>query len=112
MRIDARIGHPKTMNQASETTGRPAGWQSDTVYALARSQEEYERLARQAAFLNGTTERLFRAAGLQPGMRVLDVGSGSGDVAFLVAELVGPEGEVVGVDVDAAALDVARGRAE
>jgi SAM-dependent methyltransferase len=68
-------------------------------------------LSRQAAFLGGTTERLFRAAGLEPGMRVLDVGSGAGDVALLAAEFVGPEGEVVGVDVDGAALKVARGRA-
>jgi ubiquinone/menaquinone biosynthesis C-methylase UbiE len=112
MRIDAPIGHAKTMSHGSGATSRPEGWQTDTVYALARSQEEYERLARQAAFLNGTTERLFRAAGLRPGMRVLDVGSGSGDVAFLVADLVGPEGAVVGVDVDAAALEVARARAE
>jgi hypothetical protein len=43
-------------------------------------------LNRQAAFLNGTTERLFRAAGLEPGMRVLDVGTGEredGPVAVL-----------------------------
>jgi ubiquinone/menaquinone biosynthesis C-methylase UbiE len=58
------------------------------------------------------TERLFQAAGLAPGMRVLDVGSGAGDVAFLAAELVGPDGVVVGVDVDGAALATARARAE
>jgi hypothetical protein len=46
--------------------GRPAGSQADPAYALARSSDEYERLNRQAAFLNGTTERLFRAAGLEP----------------------------------------------
>ena len=33
-------------------------------------------------------------------MRVLDVGSGVGDVAFLAADLVGPQGSVVGVDRD------------
>ena len=48
----------------------------------------------------------------RPGLRVLDVGSGAGDVAFLAAELVGPEGAVVGVDVDGAALATARARAE
>jgi SAM-dependent methyltransferase len=68
-------------------------------------------LTSQAAFLRGTTERLFRAAGLRPGMRVLDVGSGAGDVAILAADLVGANGEVVGIDVDGAALEVARGRA-
>ena len=45
-------------------------------------------------------------------MRVVDVGSGAGDVAFLAAELVGPEGVVVGVEVDGAALVTARARAE
>ena len=44
-------------------------------------------------------------------MRVLDVGSGVGDVALLAAELVGPSGSVVGTDLSSAALAVARGRA-
>ncbi len=35
-------------------------------------------------------------AGLQAGMRVLDTGTGAGDVALLAAELVGPGGRVVG----------------
>jgi SAM-dependent methyltransferase len=44
-------------------------------------------------------------------MRVLDVGSGAGDVAFLVADLVGDSGEVIGADRVAAALETARTRA-
>ncbi|WP_432830071.1 class I SAM-dependent methyltransferase [Dactylosporangium sp. CA-092794] len=84
----------------------------DPAYALARSPEEYERLGRQALFLHGTTERLLRAAGLGPGMRVLDVGSGAGDVALLAASIVGPQGAVVGIDVDGGALRAARGRVE
>jgi SAM-dependent methyltransferase len=44
-------------------------------------------------------------------MRVLDVGSGVGDVAFVAAELVGGRGEVVGTDRVAKALEVARRRA-
>jgi SAM-dependent methyltransferase len=99
------------MSHPSETSGHRAA-QTDPAYALARSRDEYERLGRQTAFVGGTTERLFRAAGLQPGMRVLDVGSGAGDVALLAADLVGPEGEVIGVDVDGAALETARGRAQ
>ena len=38
------------------------------------------------------TEKFFRAAGLAPGMRVLEVGSGMGDVALLSADIVGPGG--------------------
>jgi SAM-dependent methyltransferase len=43
-------------------------------------------------------------------MRVLDVGCGVGDVSFLVAQLVGPSGSVVGIDLDADALAVAERR--
>ena len=44
------------------------------------------------------TRRFFRDAGIAKGMRVLDIGSGAGNVAFLAAEMVGPSGEVVGTD--------------
>jgi SAM-dependent methyltransferase len=37
----------------------------------------------------------------------LDLGSGAGDVALLLAEMVGPQGEVVGVDIDADVLETA-----
>src|SRR5262249_44363889 len=50
-------------------------------------------------------------AGLTAGMRVLDVGSGSGDVSFLAADLVGPDGYVLGVDRSSAAVERARTRA-
>ena len=45
-------------------------------------------------------------------MRVLDVGSGVGDVAFVAAKLVGEQGTVVGTDRSAAAISLARRRAE
>jgi ubiquinone/menaquinone biosynthesis C-methylase UbiE len=44
-------------------------------------------------------------------MRVLDVGSGPGDVAFLAAQLVGSGGSVVGTDKAATAVALARSRA-
>src|SRR5713226_101902 len=80
-------------------------------YVLGHSDRELERLSAQARLIDPITRRLFRAAGIGPGMRVLDVGSGAGDVAFLAAELVGEAGEVVGVDRSQAALNVARARA-
>ncbi|MGE4610556.1 MAG: methyltransferase domain-containing protein [Paracoccaceae bacterium] len=42
------------------------------------------------------------------GMRVLDLGSGSGRDVYALAGLVGPEGYVVGVDMTDEQLDVAR----
>src|SRR5262249_15255482 len=59
-------------------------------YILGHSDAEIRRLQTQAAILRPITERLLRCAGIQTGMRVLDLGSGAGDVAMLAAELVGP----------------------
>ena len=47
---------------------------------------------------------------LRSGERVLDVATGTGDLAFVEAAAVGPEGQVVGVDSCAAMLEVARRR--
>jgi len=50
---------------------------------------------------------LLQRGGIRPGMRVLDLGSGPGDVAFQVAEMIGPNGSVVGVEQDPAQIAVA-----
>ncbi|HXJ33686.1 MAG TPA: methyltransferase domain-containing protein [Candidatus Eisenbacteria bacterium] len=68
-------------------------------------------MAAQARLIDPITRAFFQEAGLAGGMRVLDVGSGAGDVAFLAAELVGSAGEVVGVDRSPVALASARERA-
>jgi ubiquinone/menaquinone biosynthesis C-methylase UbiE len=73
-------------------------------YVLGQSTYEQERLMLQARILRPYTERFFRAAGLEPGMRVLDLGSGVGDVALLAGDIVGPCGRVLGLDRDAMAL--------
>jgi SAM-dependent methyltransferase len=84
---------------------------ASTDYVLGGSNAEHERLTRQARTLEPYTERLFRDAGLGRGQRVLDVGSGVGDVAMLAATLVGETGYVIGVDRDAIAVAKARVRA-
>ena len=81
-------------------------------YALGHSDRELDRLSAQARLIDPITRQFFREAGIAPGMRVLDVGSGAGDVAFLLAELVGDSGDVVGVDRAPGALAVARARAD
>jgi len=83
---------------------------SAVSYVLGATGREHKRLIRQSRIFNPFTERLFRSAGISRGRRVLDIGSGVGDVAMLVAELVGPTGEVVGVERDANTLAKARSR--
>jgi ubiquinone/menaquinone biosynthesis C-methylase UbiE len=83
---------------------------SESEYSLGHATTEVERLAVQGRALRPITERLLRNAGIAPGMRVLDLGCGAGDVALLLAELVGRAGTVVAIDRSAAALAHARDR--
>jgi SAM-dependent methyltransferase len=75
-----------------------------STYALGHSEQELERLSRQAQAFEPFTRQLLQQAGINTGMRILDVGCGSGDVAFLAGELVGPDGEVIGADRATAAV--------
>jgi ubiquinone/menaquinone biosynthesis C-methylase UbiE len=95
------VEHPS----ATMTTSHPSA-----DYALGYTDAEHERLIRQAARVAPMTERLFRDAGIGPGQRVLDIGSGVGDVAMLLSRLVGPSGEVVGVERDPRSIARARVR--
>ena len=79
-------------------------------YALGSTDSEHERLIQQAARLARCTERFFREAGIGKDQRVLDLGSGVGDVAMLVAKIVGPSGEVVGVERDPRSIARAKAR--
>jgi len=81
-------------------------------YPLVHSDSELERLVEQGCFYGELTERLLFAAGIQTGMRVLDVGCGAGDVSFLLGLLVGPRGAVVGLDRSAPAIALAQRRAQ
>lgn len=69
-------------------------------YLFTHGAEEHRRLVRQSAVLDPLTRELFGAAGLEPGARVLDLGSGAGNVSLLAAELVGPTGSVLGIDAN------------
>jgi len=79
-------------------------------YALGYTTTEQDRLIRQAKQIEPILERLFREAGIGPGQRVLDLGSGVGDVSMLAARMVGPSGEVVGIERDASSIALAKAR--
>ena len=81
-----------------------------STYLLGHADAEVRRLLLQARLYDPYTEQAFRLAGLRPGMRVLDVGCGPGDVSFVAARLVGPEGAVLGIDA-ADIVEFARARA-
>jgi len=81
-------------------------------YEFGSGDAELERLELQGRALAQATRIIFDAAGIRPGMRVLDIGCGPGDVAFVAADLVGPDGSVVGIDQSADALARARLRAQ
>jgi ubiquinone/menaquinone biosynthesis C-methylase UbiE len=85
--------------------------ESRNTYVLGHSDKELDRLTLQARMLEPLTRHLLQEAGIRPGMRVLDIGCGSGDVSFLVADLVGPAGRVVGIDMAPAAVQRAGMRA-
>jgi ubiquinone/menaquinone biosynthesis C-methylase UbiE len=80
-------------------------------YLLGNTDAEHERLIRQAARLAPVTEAFFREAGIGAGQRVLDVGSGVGDVAMLLARLVGSTGAVIAVERDTKSIIRATARA-
>ena len=80
-------------------------------YLLGSTDAEHERLIRQAIRLAPVTGRFFREAGIGPGHRVLELGSGVGDVAMLLARLVGPTGEVVAIEREPRSIGRARVRA-
>ena len=81
-----------------------------TAYVLGSDDAEIARLDAQAGSIAGATDALLRAAGIGGPMRVLDLGTGLGHVAFLVADLLDAGGSVLGVDQAARLLEVAEQR--
>jgi ubiquinone/menaquinone biosynthesis C-methylase UbiE len=89
------------------TTPTPA-----SPYLLGHSPDEIRRLDMQADLLDPVTRGLFVQAGVEPGMRVLELGAGAGAVTKLTAELVGPTGSVTSVEANAGVIGTARSRIE
>jgi SAM-dependent methyltransferase len=83
-------------------TGRPLasilGYQDDWLEGLPEGSI--------ASFAG--TGNPFRIGQLQPGERVVDVGSGAGFDSLIAAKMVGPNGQVIGVDMTPAMLQKAR----
>ena len=68
-----------------------------TRYLLGHDEAELARLEAQARVLAPATSALLALTGVGRGLRVLDLGTGVGGVAFLAANRVGPGGSVLAV---------------
>ena len=81
-----------------------------STYHLGSEDPEIARLELQAESLEAASRLLLRTAGVAPGMRVLDLGAGLGHVSRAVGELVGSDGEVVGLEADPRMIEEAQAR--
>ena len=89
------------MQAQSELNGR-------SEYVLATGDAAVNRLRILHNIYGPDARELLLRAGIQPGMSVADLGCGTGMVTQLLAELVGPAGDVTGVDFSAAQIEQAR----
>jgi SAM-dependent methyltransferase len=81
---------------AEKTGGAP---QLD-IYTVGDGIADRSRLDRITEIFRPTTQALLDRVDVRPGMACLDVGCGTGGVAFDLARRVGPAGRVVGLDMD------------
>src|SRR4029079_4270425 len=92
--------------------GIPRQTQSDInargEYVLATGDAAANRLRILHNVYGPGARQLLLRAGIRPGMRVVDLGCGTGMTTQLLAELVGPNGEVVGVDYSRAQVEQSR----
>lgn len=78
-------------------------------YVVGSADPELRRPQTISVLYWNITRRWLENAGIGPGMSVVDVGCGPGNVTLLAADLVGPTGSVVGVDGASEALALAGG---
>jgi hypothetical protein len=83
---------------------------ADSTYVLGRSDAEARCLMLQSRLFHRISRRFLADAGIAPGMTILAVGSGAGDASFAAADLIGPHGHVIGVDLNPEVLETARAR--
>jgi SAM-dependent methyltransferase len=77
-------------------------------YVIRGGQPGFERLAVLARTWLPTTAELFDRVQIGAGLRCVDLGCGGGDVTLELARRVGPDGAVLGIDMDEVKLELAR----
>jgi len=94
--------------KSSTTSNNSPGNNGKGKYVLATGEAAANRLRILHSVYGPGARRVLLEAGIRPGMRVADVGSGTGMVTQLLAQLVGPTGEVVGIDYSSDQVEQAR----
>src|SRR5687767_7661935 len=89
----------RDIRPASATTGAPEEWlEEHPASGFARGFPQMEAAQKE------TIDLVIAAAGIRPGMTVLDVGCGAGIPALRLAEVVGPSGQIVATDPSAVSI--------
>lgn len=102
-----RTGGPADVREwhASDASALPLVYDIDRALAIRRDPAEPGATAGAGVTSTASAPRIvgsmLELLDLAPGMRVLEIGAGSGYNAALLRELVGPEGAVSSVDIDA-----------
>ncbi len=97
---------------SSPSASSPASGAAAREYVLGTGLDELQRLGFQHRLWGDAAHAAWRRAQIRLGQRVLDVGSGPGFASFDLAQLVGPEGRVVGVDESAAFIEYLNAQAK
>jgi len=106
--VRARVRKQYAKTAATLATGSCCG---PSCCASDYSPDELARIPGEAILGEGSGNPV-RHAGLRPGETVVDLGSGAGIDVFLAADLVGPSGRAIGVDMTPEMLERARRAAE
>jgi trans-aconitate methyltransferase len=89
-------------NEETRPVAAQAQQSNPDGYVHSRDPNEYQRLREQALLWQRASEEVLDRIGLKPGMSCLDIGAGPGAVMRLMADRVGPQGHVTGIEIDGA----------
>ena len=81
-------------------------------YILQGGKAGSDRLTVLANATWSTSLSFLIEAGLTQGMHCLDIGCGNGAISTKIAQLIGPDGSVLGLDMDRSAIDIANLKAQ
>ncbi len=87
---------------ATHNAEQLADWNGEQGRRWVKFQRQLDRM------IEPFGHAALRAAAPQPGERVLDIGCGCGSASLALAQAVGPQGRVLGVDISQPMLDAAR----